>query len=140
VRLLTALVLLASAPLGGRLVQWSAPYRIMPSLTDRNSDETALANELREVLPPSGQISSDDAATVRRTAGRLRVANQGLERGSQLLLARIAKIGVPVPTPIQRALLAKARAIYGGCVRVPDLGVEPAAQGLEANLHAVMVK
>jgi hypothetical protein len=123
-----------------RLVQWSAPYRLMPSLTDRNSDETELANELHEAVAPSGAVSSEDAATVRRIAGRLRMDNQRLVRGSQLLLARMATVGATVAGPAQRTLLGEARESYGGCVRAPDLNAKPVAQGLEADVRAVTVK
>ena len=76
---------------------------------------------------------------VRRTAGRLRSANQRLVRGSQLLLARLQVNGAMVPDTTQRAVLSEARAIYGGCVREPDLKVSPVAQSVEAYVRAVTV-
>jgi hypothetical protein len=123
-----------------RLVQWSAPYRLMPSLTERNADETALATELHEALPPSGGPTAGDAAMVRRTAGRLQAANERLVRGSQLLLARLRANGAMVSAVTQRALLSEARSIYGGCVRAPDLSGAPVAQSLDSYLRAVTVK
>lgn len=123
-----------------RLVQWSAPYRLMPSMTERNADETELATELRDALPPSGEPSAEDVATVRRTAGRLRSANQRLVRGAQLLLARLQATRTVVPDATQHAVLSEARAIYGQCVRAPNLKATPVAQTIEAQVRAVTVK
>ena len=118
-----------------RLVQWSASYRITPSLSAANEREAQLAAEVRDAVPPTGEITADDAAMVRRTAGQLRLLNRRLVRGSELMLARSKNSGATVPMPIQRALLSQARAIYGGCAHAPDLNAAPEAQQLYTNLR-----
>jgi hypothetical protein len=116
------------------LVRWSSPYRVIPMLSEQNSQETQLATELREALLPSGPLSGDDVSLVRRTAGQLRMLNQRLVRGSQLVLARSERNGAAVSQPVQEGLLSQARAIYGSCAQKPDLNATPDAQGLAANL------
>lgn len=123
-----------------RLVQWSAMYRITPSLTESVEREAQLAAELREAVPPTGEISAGEAAMVRRTAGQLRLLNRRLIRGSALLLARSEKNGTAVRLPVQRALLSQARMIYGDCVHAPDLNAVPEGQQLYSNLTAGTVK
>jgi hypothetical protein len=119
-----------------RLIQWSSPYRILPAVTERNQRERELAIELHEVLPPDREPSAADLQALRRDAAQLRAINGGFFRASQLLLTRAQAVGAPVPEPIRREMLKEARAIYGDCVRVPDLGERPAAQSLRANLQS----
>lgn len=118
-----------------RLVQWSSSYRLMPTINEHNEQETQLAGELRDAIPPSGAPSGDDIRMVRRTAGQLRTLNRRIVRGSQLMIARAQKNGAPVPAAMRQALLGRARAVYGGCVRVPNLNATPEAQSLDARLR-----
>lgn len=119
-----------------RLVEWSSMYRIMPSMNDHNEREAQLVTELHDVVPPTGEITAEDVAMVRRTAGQLKMLNRRLVRGSELMLARLKNSGTTVRMPIQRELLSQGRAIYGGCVRAPDLNAVPEAQQLYTNLRA----
>ncbi len=118
-----------------RLVQWSAPYRIMPGLTDANARERELAIELHEALPPTGDPSPAEQQALRRYAAHLRVLNGQFYRGSQLVLARSQAVEAGVPEPIRRDLMNQARAIYGDCVRAPKPNAKPVAQSLTANLR-----
>jgi hypothetical protein len=117
-----------------RLVGWSAAYRIVPGLNDTNLRETELATDLRDALPPSGELSPADRQSLRRVAGQLRMSNDRLSRGSQLFLARTRPLGATVPAATQQGLLREARSIYGVCVIAPDLGAPGAAQRPTANL------
>jgi hypothetical protein len=119
-----------------RLIQWSSPYRIIGSMTDRNQRERDLSIELHELLPPDDPPSAADLQALRRDAAQLRTINAGFFRASHLLLARSQALGALVPEPVTRELLKEARAMYGDCVRVPDLRERPAAQGLGANLQS----
>jgi hypothetical protein len=119
-----------------RLVQWSAPYRIMPSSTDLNQREWQLAIDLREALPPTGEMTPENAALVRRTSEQLRMLNRRLVKASELMLERSEKNGAAVPMPIQRVLLSEARAMYGTCTHVPDLKTVPEAEQLYTTLRA----
>lgn len=118
-----------------RLVAWSSPYRMMASLSESNARESELVTDLREAVPSTSAPTPSDVQTLRRIAGQLRVLNRRFTVGSELLLARIGTLDAQVPVGIQRQLIADARAIYGGCVNVPDLHSAPRAQRLSANLR-----
>ena len=122
-----------------RLVQWSSPYRLMPSLGDYNARERDLTIDLQEALPPKGDPSSADLQLLRRDAAQLRALNGVFYRLSQLVLARSRAVGAAPPEPARRQLLSEARAMYGACVREPDLNATPLAQGLTADLKPVPV-
>lgn len=117
-----------------RLLAWSSPYRSMPMLTEDSRLESQLAVALHQILPPQGEASREELQSLRRTAAQLRRLNSGFTVASKLLLARIARIGAPVPEATRRQLLAEARRLYGPCVTVPDLSLPPEAEALHANL------
>ena len=119
-----------------RLLAWSSPYRIVPTLTDWNQRESQLAIDLRETLPRSAPATPADLQSVRRIAAHLRLLNRRFLYSSELLLTRIGATAAQVPVPVQRQLLAAARALYGSCVTVPDLNATPSAQRLIANLRS----
>lgn len=119
-----------------RLIAWSAPYRMLPSLTEGNEREAQLVIQLRNDLPPAGDPSPSDLRSLRLTAGLLRLANHRFMTGSQLLLGRLQALGAQVPQPIQRQLVAHARAMYGSCITTPDLTARPTAARLDANLKS----
>lgn len=118
-----------------RLVQWSSPYRVLTDLTQENHRERDVSIQLHEALPPVGDPSLADLKNLRLEAAQLRTFNAGFFRASQLVLARSQALGAPVPEPIKRELLKEARALYGDCVRPPDLNAKPLAQRLETNLR-----
>ena len=119
-----------------RLIAWSAAYRPLPGMTDGNEREAQQVIELRNGLPPTGDLSPSDLRSLRITAGQLRLANHRFMTGSELLLGRMRVLGVQVPEPIQRQLIAHARAMYGSCVTIPDLNAKPSAGRLDANLRS----
>jgi hypothetical protein len=118
-----------------RLVDWSAAYRTLPGLNDMNLRETQLASDLRDALPPTGEPSPADRQVLRRVAGQLRTSNNRLARGSELFLARTRPLDATISAPAQQTLLEAARALYGACVRAPDLAAPAAAQDPAANLR-----
>ena len=69
--------------------------------------------DMRNALPVSGAPSPSDSQDLRRTADQLRVINRRFITSSQLLLRRIGANDAQVPVPIQRELIADARAMYG---------------------------
>lgn len=119
-----------------RLIAWSAPYRILPSMTEGNEREAQQVVELRNALPPTGDLSPSDLRSLRLTAGQLRLANHRFMSGSKLLLGRMRDLGAQVPQPIQEQLIAHSRAMYGSCVDIPDLHAKPTAGRLDANLRS----
>ena len=118
-----------------KLVEWSAAYRTVPSLTEWNARETDLAAELRDALPPAGDPSPADLQSLRRLAGQLRVLNDRISRGSELFLARTQRLGAGVSSLNKRSLQINATGIYGACAVAPNLGATPAAQTSRANLR-----
>lgn len=120
-----------------RIVLWSSPYRVIPSLTDTNAHEKDVAVELHEALPQTGKPSHADLQTLRRDATELRMLNWSFYRASELILARSRELGAPVPEQIQREMLRDARALYGSCARPPDPKARPVARSLIANLHSL---
>lgn len=119
-----------------RLVAWSSPYRMMPYLTEANEREAQLVVDLRETLPPMSAPSSSDLQSLRRIAAQLRLLNRRFSVTSELLLARIGSLQASVPVRIQQQLVSDARALYGQCVRVPDLSATAPAQRSIANLRS----
>lgn len=118
------------------LIAWSAPYRILPGMNEEGVQEAREVIELRNDLPPTGDLSPSDIRSLRLTSGLLRLANHRFMTGSELLLARMRALGAQVPQPIQRQLIAHARAMYGNCVTIPDSNAKPTAGRLDANLRS----
>jgi hypothetical protein len=116
-----------------RLIQWSSPYRLIPALADANAREREQVVKLHETLPPEGEPSPEDLQNIRMTAAGLWNVNTMLSSVSQLVLSRIEANGAQVPAAEQKALLARARQIYGDCVEVPS-SQPPASEGPDANL------
>ena len=119
-----------------RLVEWSAAYRMLPLLTETNYREGQLATEMRNALPPTGDISEADRQNLRRLVGALQFSNGWIASGSELLLSRARRLGAAVPVATQQDLLNRARALYGACVVTPDPSARPRAQNPTANLRA----
>lgn len=119
-----------------RLISWSSPYRILPGLNDEDQREAQLVVQLRNTLPPSGAASEDSLQSIRQTAAQLRLINRRFINASQLFVARIGALRAQIPVPIQRGLTSEARAMYGSCVKVPDLNARPSAQRLITNLKS----
>ena len=118
-----------------RLVQWSSPYRIVNNMTTENAQERDMATNLREAIPPQGELSAADLQELRRETAQLRNYNNSLFRGSELLLARSQSLGANVPEQMKRGLLSAAREIYGQCARQPELSATPMAARLNGNLR-----
>jgi hypothetical protein len=113
---------------------------MMPSLSDFNGREAQLVIDLREALPPTSTPTSSDLQSLRRIAGHLRLLNRRFAVTSELLLARIGALDAQVPVQLQRELVSEARAMYGGCVSVPNLNARPRAQRARANLRSPILE
>lgn len=118
-----------------RLIEWSSPYRVLTPLTDENRRERQLSIQLHETIPPTTEPSPADLQSLRQITAQLQSENTGLYRASELVLARSRRLGAEVPQDTKTELLKEARALYGDCVRVPNLDAPPAAQRLSTNLH-----
>jgi hypothetical protein len=118
-----------------RLVAWSKPYRLVPALNDYNSHEREIAVDLHDALSPNDDQSPADLNALRRDAGQLRDLNRVFYRVSQLMLSRAHVVGAIIPEQSRHDLVGEARAMYGNCVRVPNLSKVPLAQGLSADLR-----
>lgn len=119
-----------------RLIAWSSPYRVLSGLTGLNEQEAQAVIELRNDLPPTGDLSPSDLRSLRLATGILRLANHRFMTGSELLLSRMKALGSQVPQSIQRQLIAHAKVMYGSCVSIPDLSARPTAGRLDANLRS----
>ncbi len=120
-----------------RLIAWSSPYRILPTLTDQEQRESQLVVEMRNALPPTNAPSPSDLQALRQSAAQLQLINRRFVATSQLLLARIEANGAPVPLPMQRELIAEARRLYGSCIAVPNVNATPVTGYLSAQLKDV---
>ena len=116
-----------------RLIQWSSPYRLMPMLNDSNDQERGDVVELHEALPVAGEPTAADLQKVRLIAAKLWDENTKMSGVSQLALRRIESNGAHMRLADQKAMLARARQIYGSCVEVPSLRL-PAPGRVDANL------
>ena len=123
-----------------RLIAWSAPYRFLPQLTEEDQREARLVVQLRADLPPSGKPSQSDLKSVRLDAAQLRLANRRFINTSQLMLTRMRALDAQLPKPVQHELTSEARAMYGGCVTVPDLNASAGAGLLSANIKSPSVQ
>lgn len=121
-------------------VAWSAPYRIVPMLSETAVEEQRLLVELNNALPPSGAPSPSDIHSLRLAADQLHMLNRRVLASSRLFLARIRDNGAQVPAASQNALIKTARALYGSCVSVPDLTAPVPADQLSANLVSASTK
>jgi hypothetical protein len=117
-----------------RLVDWSAAYRAVPRLNETNLRESELAAQLREALPPTGELSAADRRNLRRLAGELRFWNIGIARGSELFLTRIERLRASVPAATEQDLLKQAHDLFGDCAAAPDPAA-PRAGNPVANLR-----
>lgn len=117
-----------------RLIAWSSPYRLLPTLTDQEQREGQLVIEMRNALPEPASPSTSDRQSLRQAAAQLQLVNERFVTTSRLLLARIGANGAQVPSPLQRELIAEARTLYGNCITVPDLNTTPVAGYLSAQL------
>ena len=117
-----------------RLIDWSAPYRLVPWISERNQYEGQVVTQLHAALPALGEASPSERQAVRQYAADLSVTNAKMLTGSKLLLGRIKRVGVQIPQPTERDLLATARRMYGPCVQDPD-AVAQSAQSLMPDLR-----
>jgi hypothetical protein len=107
----------------GRMVSWSAPYRLTPLLTQLAMQEAEYATDLQFGQPALGKLSASDAAKFRGIVGQLERV-EGVEAGAaRLLLARAEALGASLPADSRARLIADSRRAFGACVRAPVLSV-----------------
>jgi hypothetical protein len=102
-----------------RMLRWSVPYRVMPSLADTNKQEMSVAAALTAGRHHEGPLTETEADRVAVTIEHLRELNVNMTRGAEVLLAGSHDIGVEVPAQVKQRTLAQLRASYGPCVVQP---------------------
>lgn len=117
-----------------RLIGWSAPYRLIPALGEANEDERKQVIDLHSALPPAGEPSPEELQRLRQLSARLADDNDALAAVSKIVLIRSERDGASMAPATKRALVERARALYGACARVPDL-TTPADTGIDTNLR-----
>jgi len=123
-----------------RAIAWSAPYRIVPNITETAVEEQRLLVELNNALPPSGAPSADDLHTLRLASDQLHMLNRRMIASSRLFLARIRDNGADLRPADRAELIRRAQALYGSCISVPDPNARPPADQLSANLISASTK
>jgi hypothetical protein len=104
-----------------RLIAWSAPYRLIPWLGETNAEERKQVVDLHSALPPLGDPSPQEIQRVRQLSAQLANDNATLGNVSKVVLIRSDRVGASMAPATARALVERARALYGNCVVVPDL-------------------
>jgi hypothetical protein len=104
-----------------KLIQWSLPYRLMPSLSTMTAQEHMLQAELHTILRPSGIPSQEERAQLRRVAGQLRTHNSTIAGLSLVAMQRLGQQKISLPEKTMLALERETRSQYGACVRHPNL-------------------
>ena len=108
-----------------RLVRWSDPYRLVPSLQAENAQETRDVADAMALGAGSGAITPGEADRLSVAIARLQSDNHQMTAVSAMLVALIESTGVKLKPQDRADILADARRRFGDCVaepRVPDLG------------------
>ncbi len=108
-----------------RLVQWSAPYRLLPLLSELNSREGEYVANLGAAVPASGTASATELATFRQVVGQLRRVNGEMVGAAHMVLMRANALGAGLGPPTRDSLTALVRDAYGPCARAPTLRSTP---------------
>lgn len=103
-----------------RMLRWSVPYRVMPSLAETNRLEMSTAAALTAGRRHNGQLTETEADRIAVTVEHLRELNLNMTMGAEVLLAGSHDIGVEVPAQVKQRTLAQLRAAYGPCVVEPQ--------------------
>ncbi|HEY0435827.1 MAG TPA: hypothetical protein VGC92_04255, partial [Phenylobacterium sp.] len=103
-----------------RMIQWSTPYQVIPTLSETNVREATAADDLMANRQRPGPLAEGDAERITLAVQRLRGMNHAMTASAQVLLAASRDLGVIVPAAVKRKTLAEARATYGACVTEPQ--------------------
>lgn len=104
-----------------RLVQWSAPYRLLPYLSELNAREGEYVADLNASLPATGTASPAELATFRRTVAQLRRVDDAMVGAAHMVLLRTAALGAGLDSTTRDSLAALVRSAYGPCAHAPEL-------------------
>ena len=102
-----------------RMIMWSTPYQVIPTLSEMNAREAATADDLMANRHRAGPLAEGDAERITLAVQRLRGMNHAMTASSQVLLAASRDVGVTVPPDVKRKTLAQVRSGYGPCVVEP---------------------
>ncbi len=104
-----------------RLVQWSAPYRLLPYLSELNAREGEYVADLSASLPTTGAASPAELATFRRAVVQLRRVNDVMVGAACMVLLRTTALGAGLGPTTRDSLAALVRNAYGPCAHAPEL-------------------
>ncbi len=108
-----------------RLVQWSAPYRLLPYLSELNAREGEYVADLSAALPATGNASTAELAAFRRVVAQLRRVNDVMAGSAHMVLVRTDALGAGLAPAARDSLTALVRGEYGACAYTPQLRSMP---------------
>ncbi|HEY3812764.1 MAG TPA: hypothetical protein VGL66_06025 [Caulobacteraceae bacterium] len=103
-----------------RIVRWSTPFRIIPSLTYMSNRELADMDELRGLPDEAGALTEAQIEHLSLALEKVKTDNVMMGQASTLLLITAKAAGADVPEAKKRKILADARADFGACASPPD--------------------
>jgi hypothetical protein len=109
-----------------QMIDWSKPYRTIPSLQTANAQEHADWIGLQPTHRSAERLSPGEADTMLAAVQRLRQDNRDTAERSRLLLYGLDKFGINQAPERQRRILDGLRSRFRDCVVVPSTaGVDP---------------
>lgn len=105
-----------------KLIDWSKPYRLMPTMSSKTAQESVLQADLRAVIPASGDATAENRMQLRKIASELLALNNDVTAEALVLFQRLASEHIVMNEASMAELESDTRAEYGTCVHRPDLG------------------
>ncbi len=112
-----------------RIVRWSKPFRLIPSMNDQSVRELADVDAVRGLPDEAGALTQPEVDRLSQDLEKLKTDNVMMGLASTLLLISSRGAGADVAAEDKRAILAEARSIYSGCVSPPDYNPIPGGAG-----------
>ena len=103
-----------------RIVKWSVPFRVIPSMTFTNNRELDDIDSLRGLPDEAGPLSEAEVERLSLAVERAKTDNVYMSVASTLLLITAKAAGADVAEKHKQAILAEARTHYGACVATPN--------------------
>jgi hypothetical protein len=112
-----------------RIVRWSRPFRIIPSMNEQSNRELVDVDAVRGLPDEAGPLTQEEVERLSVDLEKLETDNAMMGLASTLLLIYSKGVDADVSSAGKRAVLAEARSLYGGCVSPPDYNPLPGGVG-----------
>jgi hypothetical protein len=103
-----------------RIVRWSTPFRVIPSMNASNLRELDDIDSLRGLPDQPGPLSEAEADRLSLAVERTKTDNVFMSLASTIFLISARAVDADVTEKHKQAILAEARQLYGSCVSAPS--------------------